>query len=365
MRSMSLPVVYVHIGAPKTGTTYLQDRLGRNARRLAERDVHVPRLNAITTPAVSHFRGALDLLDEDWGGTPGHAAGAWPKLVRRIRRSTGSVVISHEILSPAPPERIARLMNDLEGCEVHVVYSARDLARQLPAAWQESVKQGRTWRFKRFIDMAESGKPWFMRAFDLPTVLGNWSRTLPPERVHVVTVPPAGAGPDELWLRFCQAFGVDPAWAPLDSERSNASLGIAETELLRRLNRSIKRRTRGEQAHDDMLRHMLDSGQLGGRKSRKVELPPDRLPWAEEQAERWITWVKDAGAVVHGDLEDLRPRVDPEVRWRDPDKTSNKALARAAVAALAVMTNEAASRPDPRKELGARARRWTEQLRDR
>jgi hypothetical protein len=50
---------------------------------------------------------------------------------------------------------------------------------------------------------------------------------------------------------------------------------------------------------------------------------------------------------------------------QDPDKPSRKALARAAVDALAVMTNEAASRPDPRKELGARARRWTEQLRDR
>ena len=365
MRRMSDPTVYVHIGAPKTGTTYLQDRLTRNARRLAEHDVHVPRLNPITSPAMSHFRGALDLLDQDWGGTPGHAAGAWPKLVRRIRRSTGTVVVSHEILAPAPPEKITRLMNDLEGCDVHVVYSVRDLARQLPAAWQESVKQGRSWRFKRFLNRAEGGGAWFMRAFDVPTVLGNWSRNLPPERVHVVTVPPAGSAPDELWLRFCATFGIDPAWAPLDSERSNASLGIAETELLRLLNRRIERRTRGEQPHDDLLRHMLDSGQLGSRKSRRVELPPARLPWVEEQAERWIEWVKGSGVVVHGDLEDLRPHVDPEARWRDPDKVSRKALAGAAVEALAVMTNEAASRPDPRKELGARARRWTEQLRDR
>ena len=82
---MSAPAVYLHIGAPKTGTTYLQDRLGRNARRLAEHDVHVPRLNPVTAPAMSHFRGALDLLDQDWGGTPGHADGAWPELARRIR----------------------------------------------------------------------------------------------------------------------------------------------------------------------------------------------------------------------------------------------------------------------------------------
>jgi hypothetical protein len=28
--------VYLHIGAPKTGTTYLQDRLSLNAKELAE-----------------------------------------------------------------------------------------------------------------------------------------------------------------------------------------------------------------------------------------------------------------------------------------------------------------------------------------
>ena len=158
---------------------------------------------------------------------------------------------------------------------------------------------------------------------------------------------------------------VDPAWAPLDSERSNASLGIAETELLRRLNRGIKRRTRGEARSRRQSGTCSTPGSSVGAGPARWSCPRTGLPWAEEQAERWITWVKDAGAVVHGDLEDLRPRVDPDVRWRDPDKASNKALARAAVEALTVMTNEAASRPDPRKELGARARRWTEQLRER
>ncbi len=366
MRLMSTaPRVFVHIGAPKTGTTYLQDRLTRNVRRLAEHDVHVPSRNLFVDADLFHFRAALDLLEQDWGGTSGHANGAWPAMVRQIRKASGTVVFSHEILAPAPQDKIARLMNDLQGREVHVVYSARDLARQLPAAWQESIKQGRKWRFGRFLDSAERGKTWFMRAFDLPTVLTSWSRNLPPERVHVVTVPPVGAAPDELWQRFCRVFGIEPGWAPLDSERSNASLGIAETELLRRLNRRIDRRSRTETAPDEMLRRMLETGELGGRKSRRVELPPERLPWAEEQAERWIAWVKGSGVDVVGDLDDLRPGPAAEGRWRDPDKVSRKALARAAVDALAVMTQEAASRPDPRKELGARVRNRVERLRDR
>ena len=61
------------------------------------------------------------------------------------------MIISHEILAAARPERVARAMADLEGSEVHIVYSARDLARQLPAGWQESIKQGRRWTFRRFL----------------------------------------------------------------------------------------------------------------------------------------------------------------------------------------------------------------------
>src|SRR3954452_21363946 len=76
--------VYVHVGAPKTGTTYLQDRLARNARSLAQHDVHVPTGSSFVIPATFHFRAALDLLGQDWGGPPGHAAGSWETMVKRI-----------------------------------------------------------------------------------------------------------------------------------------------------------------------------------------------------------------------------------------------------------------------------------------
>lgn len=357
--------VFLHIGAPKTGTTYLQDRLTRNARELAGHGVHVPTGSIFVSPALFHFRAALDLLEQDWGGAPGHAEGAWPELVKQVRKRRGTVVISHEILAPAPSAKITRLMNDLRDSEVHIVYSARDLVRQLPAAWQESIKQGRRWRFRRFLDKAEKGDAWFMRAFDLPTVLNNWSRNLPPEHVHVVTVPPAGSPPDELWRRFCTVFGIDPAWAPLDSERANESLGIAETRLLRELNRRIDRRTRRSGPHEALIRRLLAESDLGSRRSRRVELPPERHPWAVEQSERWIDWIKGSGVDVVGDVDDLRPApVDPDATWHDPDRVSNKALASAALEALTVMTREAANRPDPQQELGARVRRRIEKLRE-
>src|SRR6476620_12632049 len=161
-------VVHLHIGAPKTGTTYLQDRLLLNASSLSRHGVTGPSTRGGRSDML-HFRAALGLLEQDWVGNPGHAKGAWDAMVKRVNKADGNVVISHEILAGAKPDKIAKAMNDLAGNEVHVVYSARDLGRQLPAAWQESIKQGRKWPFRRFLDRYESGTSFFFRqAFDLP-----------------------------------------------------------------------------------------------------------------------------------------------------------------------------------------------------
>ena len=150
--------VYLHIGAPKTGTTYLQDRLTLNAATLRRarrattppgRRWSTPRSSTSAPPSTCSARtGAARPATPRAPGTP------WSSGVRRRR---GTVIISHEILAPARPGEIARAMHDLAGSEVHVVYSARDLGRQLPAAWQESIKQGRKWTFRAFLDRVERG----------------------------------------------------------------------------------------------------------------------------------------------------------------------------------------------------------------
>ena len=57
--------VYLHIGAPKTGTTYLQDRLTLNAKSLTDNGVHFPSRSPLVSPSLFHFRAALDLPFED------------------------------------------------------------------------------------------------------------------------------------------------------------------------------------------------------------------------------------------------------------------------------------------------------------
>ncbi len=358
--------VYLHIGAPKTGTTYLQDRLTLNAARLAEHDVHFPTRSPLVSPGLFQFRAALDLLEQDWGGAPGHAEGSWDQLVKRINKRSGTVVVSHEILAPARSHHVARAMNDLgDGADVHVVYTARDLSRQLPAAWQESIKQGRTWRYQKFLRKSQRGRTWFSRAFDLPAVLGTWGTHVPPENIHLVTVPLDRKG-ETLWDRFCRATRIESAWAPEESTRANASLGVAETAVLRQLNKKLDRKVRREAAYDGLIRQMLAEEELVRGRSPRIMLPPDEHEWVAERGRQWVEWVEQAGIDVVGDVHDLVPTAPTsDDDWSDPDHVKPRHRLRVAMRALAAMTGEAANRPDPDQQLTSRLRKNAGRLRPR
>ena len=357
--------VYLHVGAPKTGTTYLQDRLAANRAELAQHDVHYP-----LGLQASHFKAALDLLDVSWGGQREDARGEWDRLMDRVRKHDGTVIVSHEILAGARPSQIRKAMADLEGNEVHLVYSARDLARQIPAEWQEGVKHRRRRSFARFltqVQAADRRKPhlWFWKAQGLIDVLNRWGAGLPPDHIHVVTVPQSGAPRDLLWERYCRAFGIDPEWAPLESDRANVSIGTAETALLRKLNRRLKKAGLKGEDYRRLVRQLMVHETLAQRKGMtKATLPPATYPWAEEIAEEWIEWIHGAGVDVIGDVDDLRPVRPPEgAKWQNPDKPRRGDMVDAAVDALVAMTLEAASRPDPNAQISAKISRAARRLR--
>lgn len=356
-------VVYIHVGAPKTGTTYLQDRLALNRSELASHDVHYP---ASSFRQVDHFRPALDLKGSDWGGPPGHAEGHWDALMKRVRRLDGTVIISHEILSAANAENIERAMNDLADSEVHVVYSARDLARQIPATWQESIKQRRRWSFGKYLtELQTTPDAFFWRSQGLPSVLGRWSAGLPPERVHVVTVPQGDASSDLLFGRFCEVFGIDAAWVSAESKRGNPSMGVAETALVRKLNRRLRRTGFSKGDHAVLVKDLLVHGTLAHRPGmNRATLPPDLFAWADKIAHEWIEWVEGSGVDVVGDVAELLPVPPPEdATWVDPDRPNRKEMLDVALDGLAAMVQEVARRPDPQQQLAGKVGKAVKSIR--
>ena len=358
-------VVYLHVGAPKTGTTYLQDRLALNRSELARHGVHYP-----LGVYASQFRAALDLIDISWGGMRPEVVGEWDNLMSRVRRHDGTVIVSHEILAAARPEQVRKAMDDLGDAEVHLVYSARDLARQIPAEWQENVKHNRGGPYARFTQRVQNArrtnsKLWFWRVQGLPDVLARWSAGLPPERVHLVTVPQSGAPRDTLWLRYCEAFGIDPAWAPEQSEQANVSIGAAETTLIRRFNRRLKEAGVSGEDYRKLVRQVVVHETLAHREDMiRVTLPPAMYDWADQVADEWVEWVEGSGIHVVGDVEDLRPvRPAEDATWDDPDRPNRADMVDAALDAMVALAAEAAKRPDPDEQLSSRLKLAARRLR--
>jgi hypothetical protein len=361
-------VVYLHVGVPKSGTTYIQDRLALNRAHLAKQDVRYP-----IGIRRDMFLAALDLVDIPWGGMLPVARGEWEGLVRRTRRSKGTVVISHEILAGAGPEQVERAVTSLAPADLHVVLTVRDIARQVPAEWQERLKHRSRLPYGKFVRrvtdprMRGGAARSFWDVQGVADVLGRWSRQLDPDHVHVVTVPHPGAPHGELWRRFCRAVGIDQAWAPLDSVRRNPSIGVAETAMLRLLNDRLRLVDLEHGDYGTLVRQRIVHETLAARQvTDRLALPPEHFDWAEQVAESWREWIVGSGVDVVGDLDDLRPvRPSPAEVWVDPDRARPRDVADAALEALVAMIEEAARREDPDLQLGARVTKVAKRLRER
>lgn len=315
--------VLLHVGTPKTGTSYLQDVLFRNRDLLREHGILYP-----ADRFDGHFLAALDLMRLTWGGLETQAVGAWERLAEQVREWPGTSIISHEILSTASPTQIDKAFESLgrsfgEGVEVHVILSVRDLVRQVPAEWQENVKHRSLVSYERFLELildpdrdSKIGS-WFWGAQELPDILDRWGGSLPPEQVHVVTVPRPGSAPDELWRRFARAFDLEGIDLDLTPERANPSLGVPETALLRLINKQVTPVV-DPPDYRPLVRELLAHQTLSRRtSSARLALPPAAHEWVQDLSARWVAEVRKRGYDVIGDLADLVGA--PAAEWIDPD----------------------------------------------
>lgn len=340
--------VLLHVGTPKTGTSFVQHLLFSNRETLAQQGILYP-----GDRPDAHFLAALDLMEMQWGGLEKQAVGAWDRLAEQVREWTGTVIISHEILAHASAGQVRRALTSLGGpdeTELHVVVSARDLARQVPAEWQENVKHRRIVGYRAFLDAVmdplRSGRlaSWFWAVQEVPDILHRWAADLPAERVHVITVPKPGAPPDLLRDRFASVFGLDQVTYDDTRERSNPSLGVPETALVRRINQRVNNGVLANEDYRQFVRELLVHRTLSSRTgSPRLGLPADVRQWAIEVSETWIGMLEDRDYHVVGDLAELRPEQEAAVaEFVDPDRPDEEHVADAALHAIVTLLGEAA-----------------------
>jgi hypothetical protein len=339
------PRVFLHIGEPKTGTTFLQQVMWRNRAALAGQGVVLPGHHP-----QDHFRASQDLrgIQKLPSDPSGSWTGEWEILASEARQAQQVAVISHELFSAADPEQAERAVQSLQPAEVHLVLTVRDIASLLPAEWQETVKHrnSRGWDdwLGDVIDR-ESLSPdrrqwWFWRVHDTLAILDIWSRHVPAERVHVITAPPATAGTGLLWQRFASVLGVDPGIVDLSRARANSSLGMPEIEFLRRLNEELP-----DEVPDWFymwnVKEALAHQTLAARPARgRLVLPADRQPWTADHTDALIQGLRKSSYDVVGDLDELLPRISAEPGAGPADQPAEQVLEVAVQSAAALIVNQ-------------------------
>lgn len=300
--------VYLHVGAPKSGTTYLQTLLAANRAALKAVGLLYPKsLGDAHHTAVWELRGTPAQREGSRG-----IEGAWGKLVQRANAWDGAaVIVSSELFVYCDDKQIATALTAFDA-EIHLIYTARDLLRQVPAVWQERVKNQQTISYPEFLQVIRStkgsGGHGFWRAQDAAAVAERWSPGLPPEHVHIVTAPPAGTPPAVLWDRFASVLGcTSQSYSASTDGPANPSLGMLQTELLRRYNQRhgsslswpVYRRTIRGEVDRSFAAAIADP--------RKIALPDADVAFFASAARDIADRLRGRRYDVVGDLDDLLP----------------------------------------------------------
>jgi hypothetical protein len=313
--------VVLHIGAMKTGTTYLQRLLYANEPLLAGRGVGLAGRRW-----ADQVAGARELTGDRAHVDP-PAPGSWDRLVEATRAlGTETAVISMEFLSFADPAAAARAVASFDGAEVTVVLTARSLGRMVPSLWQERAKVGGALGLDAYVAaLAAPGARTLPRArdlwlpLDLPRMVEHW-QAAGPQRVVLVTVP-SRTDRNALWHRFAGVLGV-PADGMVEKVRRNESLGRTSAELMVRLQRE-NRRAGVPLAVRRVLKERLAQQVLTSRRDQEpaVVLPPRFEGWAARQSATLVDELRRLGPEVVGDLDELLDAAPGDgARWRRPGR---------------------------------------------
>lgn len=323
--------VYLHIGAPKSGTTFLQTVLWKNKDILRDVGFLVPGDNKAV-----HNKAAA------WARATSPGAGRvkdWTDLRSEIDAWPGHAILSCEWFTMVPDELIPRLMQELEGSEIHVVFTARSAARTVPAAWQERLKLGDVIELSDMLSSLEvaDNERWNWGTLDPARVLKRWAKHIPRERVHLVTVPPSGSEPSLLWTRFTDACKIPEASFDLDGAFANESLSAEAARLLELMGPALLAEI-GEDGFRKYrwVRNYFSHSLLAQIDGHKIALLPQELDVLDKHVDRSIAALEGEGFDVVGDLRDLK-EVPDQSRSMRPDDVSNDALVNLASAVIPPM----------------------------
>lgn len=322
--------VFVHLGLPKTATTYLQTILWSSRERLREDGLLLP-----GTERRDHLWASRVVREErSLVRAPERHRTSWERLRAEIAAWPGRALISHEFFAAASAEQAARMVAELGPATVHLVVTAREPLGLFAASWQESLKNRSTTPMAEY-GRIESDRPsdiWNWRTLDLRLVLQRWAPAVSPDRVHVLPLDTTAAR-DEIWHRFGRLLGLRTDAYDLSTSFPNESMGVAEAETLRRVNAHLGS---FEKAFDRgvYIRTYLADERLVPRRGERFWPLPDQVEDCRRRGAEAVAYVRERGFAVHGELERLLVPAELEPR-RTPDTVTDAEVAEVATELVA------------------------------
>jgi hypothetical protein len=342
--------VVLHIGAMKTGTSFVQSIL------LSQRDVLGEQGFALLGERVPVIRAVQGVVNPArWPESPDVP---WSDFAAQARESSQTLVASMEFLSFADDKQVATLVEPFAGVQLDVVATVRDEFRAIPAQWQSYCRSLGTSSWAKYLreisrtrrTARRSGaNRSFRRARSLPTILERWRAQPGVSAVHAVVVPGADAPRDELWTRFCAAAGIDPAPFEIHVAKSNASIGYGSCDFLRKLNVHLTDVDR--KAHRRVMRRLVPDvlGPLRDGESRPG-FDARGAEFARSMNRQLVDTLSSGRFEVHGDLGEV-PVPDRLDGYPDkpamPPTSETQAAADAMWAYLAKESGEDGRAPRP------------------
>jgi hypothetical protein len=346
--------VLLHIGPHKTGTTAIQGALRLARAEMAKLDVIYAgkgRQHQMAALALTGGRGMR-------GDRPADRSD-WDQLVSEVRANASKrVIVSSEYFDEVTDEVAEDVVDSFGPDRVHVVVTLRPIAKIMPSAWQQYVRNGVRWPYRKWLNGMLNKPPYdkptpsFWRRHHHDVLVERWVKLVGPEQVVVVVLDESE--PDSLMRTFERLVGLPTGMLVPEEGWENRSLTAAETELVRSVNVEYHARQWAPSIYNNVIRLGLTK-QMQRRRPEPDEAGIVTPAWAIERANEIAAAaaerIQATGAHIVGDLASLsavRPKDDASQEAPLPTEAATEALV-GAIVATGIVTRKP---PAPRKGIG-------------
>ena len=222
--------VFLHVGAHKTGTSYLQAIFDANRALLARHGIIYP----YTGPNNAHhalaapWLGMPDIPDSFFGS--GGRSGPWDLLIDRYAKAPGTVFLSAENFTRIRPERVdmAQLAHKLSAFEeVRIVYTMRQQVDLVQSLWMQVAKSVHVPTLRKYVENAFEERRGEGVPIDHSSVYARLLEGFAPEEICLFDYNSMRRAPGGIVGSFLRLMDSDLDPAALQPLASDASANVS------------------------------------------------------------------------------------------------------------------------------------------